>query len=170
MFKLNIKSENQKILIIIVLLFVSILLIFKLINNNYKVNNPEFNEPEGFRNPGTEDYPNIDNLDKLINFGVPERAVLSLKRLFYDYQKFKTVYIIDTNSLKRELTEKQANNPKYVTGGGVFKFNVKSENNNMYYCKIVNIDNYDFEFVIYSDENFTNKIYNYVSSDSELGD
>lgn len=165
----RIKPKN----ILIIICFVITLLFFLglfLKQNGPKINDPELNTPEDFSSPGTDNYPNIDNLDKLINAGTPERAVLSLKRLFYDYQKVNTVYVIDIGSLKREFTEKQSDNPKYVTGGGVFKFNVRSENNNIYYCKIVRIDSYDFEFVIYSDENFTNKIYDYVSSDSELGD
>lgn len=169
MFKLNIKSKNQKIVIITALLFVFIFLIVKLVNNSSRINNPEFNEPETFHKLGTEDYPDISNLDKLIKSGAPEEAVLDLKRLFYDYKRYKNSYVIDIESINKEVNMVKSADSK-LTSESTFKFKVKSNNDDQFYfCKITQRSGYGFKFMIYSDKDFNNQVY-YFSKDDQLGD
>lgn len=142
------------------------LLIYLAISEKSKNTNPEFNNPELYTNPGTENYSTISDLDKLIEAGAPEEAVLDLKRLIYDYQKKKDEHFIDVKSIKYSFEKLPSPDPNF-TGikKYIYAFKARSSvDDKDYFYRIIQTDNSGFTFEIFSNNDFSNRLYFYDST------
>jgi hypothetical protein len=156
------KTAKIKIILLLIMLlfvFVTIFAFFYSQNKSTNKNNdPELNQPEEYTAPGAEDFPVINNSYLLIKEGVPEKTVLDLNRLFYDFNKKNTTYLLNEQSIYVSY------DGDYVKRPYLFKFSVDdAEDKKTYYCEIINNDEY-FIFNVYSNDMFNNILYSYDSS------